>query len=393
MIGKTETLTRELYEADSELFDFTARVLSCGENGKGGYAVELDQTAFFPEGGGQYADTGLLDNARVSDVRRREGRIYHMTDQPLSVGSTVQGRIDADVRMARMQNHTGEHIISGLVWSKYGYTNVGFHLGNGEMTLDFDHPLDAEQLADIEVQANRVVWANLPVRAEYPDEQTLASLSYRSKLELTENVRIVTVEGVDCCACCAPHVKTTGEIGLIKIVSASHYKGGVRLWVLCGAWALEDYRQKHETVLAISRKYSVKPEGTLGAVLRADEELLKTKAALSASRRALMQEQMKNRMPNVAGNLVLTETDLDSNEQRYLADLGAGMCPSGLCAVLVAAGEECRYVCVSRSRPLKEVAKQLRERFGGGGGGSDSMIQGSARATAQQLSCFFEQIK
>lgn len=393
MTEKRESVTRELYERDSECFEFEACVLSCQAYDRGGYAVELDQTAFFPEGGGQYADTGTLADARVSDVRRREGRIYHVTDQPLAVGAIVQGRVDADVRMCRMQNHTGEHIISGLVWSQYGYQNVGFHLGNGEMTLDFDHPLDACQLADIEARANRVVWANLPVTAQYPDEQTLADMNYRSKLDLTENVRIVTIEGVDCCACCAPHVKRTGEIGLIKIVTSASYKGGVRLWVLCGAWALEDYRQKHETVMAISRKYSVKPEGTLAAVTRVDEELLRAKAAGSAARRELLTERMKHNHPNAYGNLVLIEQDLDSAEQRFLADLGAQSCPTGLCAVVVETASDCRYVCVSRSLALKEIAKQLRERFGGGGGGSDAMIQGSAATSAAQLADFFEQIQ
>ena len=237
MTSKQPSATVKLYELDSELYEFEARVIAC-EKREGGYAIELNRTAFFPEGGGQYADPGTLAGLKVLDVQIEDGRILHMTDEPLTVGSTIKGILDAEERFVRMQNHSGEHILCGIAHARWGAENVGFHLGDREMTMDLDIPLTEEQLAELELAGNRAVWANAAITAEYPDEKALADLPYRSKLDLTDNVRIVTIEGVDACACCAPHVKRPGEIGAIKIVSAIHHKGGMRLWVLCGAWAI-----------------------------------------------------------------------------------------------------------------------------------------------------------
>ena len=199
--------TEKLYDIDSELFAFDATVLSCEKAEKGGYAVVLDRTAFFPESGGQYADRGTLGGIVVTDVHIKDECITHLVEQPIPVGSTVHGVLDAELRLAKMQCHTGEHIISGIAHKHYGYENVGFHLGNGEMTMDLDGELTPEQIASLEREANEVVWRNVAVRAEYPDAETLKNLNYRSKLDLSDGVRIVTVEGVDACACCAPHVK------------------------------------------------------------------------------------------------------------------------------------------------------------------------------------------
>ena len=260
-------MTTKLYEEDSHLREFSARVLDCRKEGDG-WAVILDRTAFFPEGGGQEGDRGELENVRVLDTRIRDGEILHLTDGPLEPGSTAVGRLDWDLRFRRMQDHSGEHIVSGLVYQKYGYNNVGFHLGDGEVTLDFSGELTGPQLEEIELLANRAVTANLPVQTWYPDEEELAATEYRSKLDLTENVRLVRIPGIDTCACCAPHVKRTGEIGLIKILDFMRHRGGVRVHILCGMDALADYGARYRVTREISALLSAKQLETPGAVRR-----------------------------------------------------------------------------------------------------------------------------
>jgi alanyl-tRNA synthetase len=391
MTGKQPSGTIKLYELDSELYEFEATVIACEEHG-GIYAIELDQTAFFPEGGGQYADPGTLGGLIVRDVQIENDRILHITDAPLTVGSTVQGTIDAEERFVRMQNHSGEHILCGIAHKKWGAENVGFHLGDREMTMDLDIPLTEEQLVELEVAGNRAVWANTAITAEYPDEKTLSDLPYRSKLDLTENVRIVTIEGVDACACCAPHVKRTGEIGAIKIVSAIHHKGGMRLWVLCGAWALADYQKKHEDILTITRRQSVKPWQAVEAVDKLTEDLMTTRSALSASRREMSELKLTTAAPDEQGNLLFFEADMDANVQRGMADRGADCVTDGICGVFCATENGCRYVCVSRSKPLRAIGKELNAQLSGRGGGSDAMIQGTLGATKEQIEAFFAQL-
>ncbi|MBQ7398137.1 MAG: hypothetical protein IJW09_04850 [Clostridia bacterium] len=391
MIGKTQTATQKLYEIDSELYEFDARVLACEPMEQGGYAVELDRTAFFPEGGGQYADRGTLNGATVRDVQIKDDRIWHYTDEVFAVDSTVHGVLDAEERFVRMQNHSGEHILSGIAHAKWGLENVGFHLGEREMTMDFDGELTEEQLCELERCANRAVWNNTAIYAEYPDAKTLAELPYRSKLELVDNVRIVTIEGVDACACCAPHVKHTGEIGIIKIVSAIHHKGGMRLWVLCGSWALEDYTSKHEDILTITRRQSVKPWQAVETVEKLTDDLLATRAALSAARRELSEVKLTAATPDKQGNLLFFEQEMDANVQRGMADRGADRVTDGICGVFCATENGYRYVCVSRSKPLRALGKQMNTDLNGRGGGSDAMIQGTLGATMEQIEAFFAQ--
>lgn len=218
-------MTKKLYDLDSHRRDFTAAVLRCDADGER-YAVVLDQTLFFPEGGGQPADTGVLGGARVLDVQITQEAIVHYTDAPLTPGAQVRGEIDWPQRFRRMQGHSGEHIISGLIHSEYGLDNVGFHLGQDTITMDYNGELTWPQLMHIEQLANEAVYRNVPIRTEYPSPEQLAQMTYRSKLDLTEDVRIVTVEGYDVCACCAPHVSCTGEIGAIKFTSVMRHRGG-----------------------------------------------------------------------------------------------------------------------------------------------------------------------
>ena len=230
--------TERLFDTDAFIFSFEAQVLSCEKQGKY-YAAVLDKTAFFPEGGGQPADKGTLGGESVCDVQEREGIIYHYVKAPL--GGTVQGVLDSNTRFCRMQNHSGEHVVSGIIHRLTGADNISFTLTDSETTLAFNVPLSEEMLAGVEREANDVVFRDVPISAYYPDSESLAALDYRSKLELSENVRLVEIAGTDLCACCAPHCRTTGQIGLIKIVASERYKGGTKLWIHCGSRALAHY--------------------------------------------------------------------------------------------------------------------------------------------------------
>ena len=233
-------MTEKLFYQDSHRSTFTAIVQEVRPSGNG-YEIILDRTAFFPEGGGQSSDTGSLGGVSVSDVQEIDGKIIHYTDGPLVEGTEVEGCIDWTERFSKMQQHTGEHIVSGLIHKIYGYHNVGFHLGTDSVTLDFNGVVPKEKLHEIEQLANEAVAKNLPVQVLYPMDEELSKISYRSKIEIEGQVRIVVIDGYDVCACCAPHVKQTGEIGLIKLVGMQNYKGGVRISMLCGFRALEDY--------------------------------------------------------------------------------------------------------------------------------------------------------
>jgi len=384
-------MTIKLYDRDSHLSLFSAALLSCAPAGEGRFHILLDRTAFFPEGGGQPADTGTLaagDAAvNVLDVQETPQGILHLTDGPLPQGP-VTGKLDWDKRFDRMQCHSGEHIISGLAHSRFDCTNVGFHLGEDEVILDFDKELSAEEIQQLEDEANRIIWTNVPITAEYPDPAVLRDLEYRSKLDLTENVRIVTVEGVDVCACCAPHVSFTGEIGLVKLTSWMRHRGGVRIWMAAGARALADYQAKHRSVAAISAALSVKQPEVAQGVDRLKQVLADTEFALTGAKRALAAEKIKA-MPETEGNLCLFEEGLDANTLRSLVNAGMEKC-GGICAAFTGSDESgYRYVMGSRSVDLRAESKVIHAALGGKGGGQPAMIQGSIPASRSQIEAYF----
>ena len=255
-------MTEKLFYENSHLAEFDAAVTECRQNGEC-FEVELDRTAFFPEGGGQYADTGTLGGVPVLDVQERGGHILHMTEESFEIGTLVKGKIDWSERFMKMQQHTGEHIVSGIVHGRFGYNNVGFHLGSEDCTMDFDGEISREELAEIELEANRAVWKNLEVQTLYPSKEELAHIEYRSKIEIEGQVRIIVIPGYDTCACCAPHVERTGEIGVIKLVNMQRYKGGVRVTMLCGIRALADYAVKQREAEAVSAMLCAKVNETL----------------------------------------------------------------------------------------------------------------------------------
>ena len=378
--------TEKLYDRDSHIREFTAGVLDCREYGDG-WAVILDQSAFFPEGGGQGGDRGTLNGVPVLDTVTRKGETLHLTDRPLPVGETVTGALDWDLRFRRMQDHSGEHIVSGLIHQKYGYKNVGFHLGDGEVTLDFSGELTGEQLTEIEALANRAVWADLPVRVWYPDPEELAATEYRSKLELTENVRLVRIPGIDTCACCAPHVHTTGEIGVVKILDFMRHRGGVRVRILCGGDALEDYRARLRVTKEISGLTSAKQLETPQAVRRLQEELEKTKYALTQERQRAALEKAEA-LEYREGDLCLFFPELDMRALRELVNAAADKC-SGICAAFTGTEGDWKFIIGSRRVDLKAASKDLLAGIGGRGGGSPEMLQGSSTAGQREIEAWF----
>lgn len=380
-------MTIKLYDQDSHMDQFTATVLSCVPVGER-YQVVLDQTAFFPEGGGQLADTGTLGGVEVLDVQETPNEVVHLTARPLEKGKEVAGAIHWKQRFARMQNHSGEHIVSALVHQKYGYRNVGFHMGESGMLLDFDGELIGSQLEEVERLANEIVWQDLPVTAEYPEPEVLAGLEYRSKLDLIEKVRIVTIPGVDRCACCAPHVNRTGEIGVIKILDFMRHRGGVRVRVICGEDALADYQRKHGDISALSALFSAKPEKVAQAAVRVNDQLQETKKRLGELQRELIRQKLRTIQPT-EGNLLLFEPVLDLGGLRNLVN-GAMEKTDGICAAFIGSEKEgFQYVMGSKRVNLREKAKEINNAIHGKGGGAPEMIQGTARCTRQELIAYF----
>ena len=376
-------MTEKLFYADSHLFSFRAVVAACEAAGER-WRVTLDRTAFFPEGGGQPGDTGRLGEARVLDVREENGEIWHLTDRPLPVGAAAEGEVDAEQRLRRMQNHSGEHVVSGLVHRFYGYDNVGFHMGESCMTIDFSGELSEEQLRRVEDAANAVVRDNRPVRAWFPGAEELAALDYRSKKELTDAVRLVEIKGVDLCACCAPHVAFTGEIGAIKLLSAERHRGGMRVELICGLDALEDYRRRLESAAAVSRALSVPREEIASGV----ERLLDERDAWKARCAALSMELVRRRAEGTErseGNLIVFEPLLDEIALRELVNLLTEKCGGFAAAFSGSDGEGYRYVIGSRRVDLRAAARRINAAVNGRGGGSPEMIQGRAAADAETI--------
>ena len=380
-------MTEKLYDKDSHLKEFTGTVLSCEKTGEK-YAVALNQTAFFPEGGGQQSDRGYIGDAYISDVQIKNGEILHFADKPLSVGQAYDCKLDFDFRFRNMQNHSGEHLISGIIHRLYGFNNVGFHLG-AEMTMDFDGELTRQQLDEIEDLANKAVYENLPVKAYYPTDEELKQLDYRSKLDLKENVRIVEIKGVDVCACCAPHVRATGEIGIIKILDFEKYKGGVRLIVKCGADALRDYREKYKSVLEISNLLSAKqPEVSL-SVVKLNEQLSAEKAAAAALKKRLIAEKAAGFAPDTDKTAVF-ENGLDIKELQLLAD---ALCKKagGIRGAFSGADGAFSFAICGEETALGEFFAKFKAAFNTRGGGRNGIRQGTVCADRAEIEGLFKE--
>ena len=383
--------TERLFDQDSYLKEFQATVLDC-EKEEESWRVVLDRTAFFPEGGGQSGDCGVLGTIEVTGTIEKDGIIYHLVKEPLQVGQAVEGKIDFSTRFDKMQQHTGEHIVSGIVSSLYGYHNVGFHLGDEVTTFDFDGELSKEQVLDLENRVNEVVFANVPVVVTYPEHEKLSTLEYRSKIEIEGQVRLVTIEGIDVCACCAPHVKRTGEVGIVKIISCERHRGGCRLTILCGRRALKEYQRKQEISGRISAALSAKPEKLDEAVERLLEQNQQLREQLNQVQTRYIQEKLQG-ITKESACVCIFEENLDSIAVRNFVNAAMEKC-DGICGAFLGNDEQgYHYILGSRSQDVREAAKKLNESFNGKGGGKPQMVQGSLMGQETEIRKVLEAIK
>ena len=380
-------MTEKLYYKDSHMTVFEAVVTSC-EKIKNGYAVVLDRTAFFPEGGGQAGDTGYLNDVRIFDTHEKNNEVLHYAECEIEVGTAVAGKIDWDRRFRFMQNHSGEHIVSGIINAVTGFNNVGFHLGDEVVTIDFDGEISPEVLAEVELRANAAVYENRNINTYFPTADELPNFNYRSKLDLTENVRIVEVEGYDTCACCAPHVSRTGEIGIIKLLDTMRHRGGIRINMVCGYRALDDYNKKYSNIAAISASLSAKQHETAAAVERVKKELSDLKLTCSAVRRDLIAFKAAE-LEEPAGKMVIFEESLEPTDLRELVNVGVTKC-GGVCAAFTGNDKDgYNYVIGSNVVDLRQASKSINAAIEGRGGGQSGMIQGSCKAAKAVIEEYF----
>ena len=380
--------TEKLYYAGPFLREFTATVLGC-EAAKGGFAVTLDRTAFYPEGGGQPAYHGTLGGAQVTDVHEKNGVVFHTCDKAVEIGSTVTGTLDWARRFDHMQQHSGEHIISGILCADYHCDNVGFHLGADTVTIDYNADISWEQALDAERKANEAIWADRAVEVTYPDKAALDALDYRSKKELTGQVRIVTFPGADCCACCGTHVLRAGQVGMVKVLSCQKFRDGVRLEIISGRRALAYLGKTYDQAKAIGQQLSVKPQDTAAAVERTVEELTAAKV-----RMAHLEEQVFFHMAEEntgKGDTVLFQSAMKSDSVRKLADAVAHRC-GGLAAVFAGAdGDKYNYALVrTDGGDIAPLVKDLNRALNGRGGGRGGFAQGSVQANKAEIEAFFQ---
>ena len=382
-------VTEKLYYADPRLSAFTATVQECRE-AQDGWEIVLDRTAFYPEGGGQPCDQGTLERWDVLDVREEDGVILHRLEKPLLPGEKVSGRVDMARRIDYTQQHSADHILTGVIHKRYGYDNVGFHMGETSTFIDLNGVLDEAELAEMERVANEVVWMDLPVEVSWPDAQTLAQMDYRSKKELTGPVRIVTVPGVDVCACCGTHVRRTGEVGTIKILSCVKLRGGVRVEYVAGRRAYMYFDEIQNQNHLVSMSLSAKPLRTAEAVRRLLEErdgLQMRIARLEREHCAAMAEQLRDK-----GNVLVFEEGLSVDSVRRLADAIKDTC--GGRALVCSGSDETgyQYALAVKEGDVHAFGKAMNEALNGRGGGRDAnFIQGSVKATRAEIEAYMEE--
>ncbi|MGN0160855.1 MAG: alanyl-tRNA editing protein [Lachnospiraceae bacterium] len=384
-----DDLDVKLYYEDSYIKEFNAQVLAC-ELVDDHYEVVLDQTAFFPESAGQYGDTGTLNGRiKVLDVKEKDGVIYHWTNAPLELDSIATGRLDFEERLDRMHQHTGEHIVSGIIHSVYGYDNVGFHLGHDVVTVDYNGELTEDDLYMIESAANQAIKDNLVVETRFPDEEELAELDYRHKEDNPGLVRLVIIPGYDVCACYAPHVCTTGEIGIIKIISSERYKGGTRLQLVAGFRALADYKEKDHTVHELSVMLSANPHELVNAVAGLREQVYTERSRTGK----ILDLYIKIRLQDVDFSNPVVFLYEETLELKYLRVLvNAAMERTENICVAMNGNEEdgFQYVLGSKQYDMRELSQELNHQFAGKGGGSAQMTQGSVHGNMEEIRSFLQ---
>lgn len=379
--------TRRLYYENVYIKEFDAEVLQCRE-GKNGYEIILDESAFYPEGGGQPCDTGSLGDAEVKDVQEKDGELIHYTDKALEEGAKVHGKINWERRFDLMQQHSGEHMVSGLVHEKYGYNNVGFHMGSDVITIDFSGVLDEEQIQEIEDRVNEKIWENAPVQITYPSGEELENIPYRSKKELTGQVRIVEFPGTDICACCGTHVTHTGEIGAVKFLSVVKFRQGVRVEMISGKRVIDYFSKIAKENSKVSVLLSAKPQETSKAVERLQEENFRLKGKILDMEEEIFKAEAEKW--EGAGSVLIFKKNMEADSVRKLTDAVMQTC-CGCCAVFSDNGDGTyKYAMGEKDGNLREFTKEMNQALNGRGGGKLFFVQGSVSASEEEIRKFFE---
>ena len=388
--------TQKYYEADAYRREADAVILAAEPDGRGGGKLALDGTVFYPEGGGQPADHGTLtlpDGTRltVTDVHEQGGVIWHRVDalpDTAAPGTAVTGRIDWAWRFDKMQQHTGEHILSGILHQMFGAENVGFHIGSDAVRMDTSVPISAEGLREAELAANRIVWQNVPVLITYPTREELARMTYRSKKEIEGQVRIVTIPGADVCACCGTHTAATGAVGQIKILAAENYKGGIRLSIVCGERALLAAQAMRQRQADIGALLSAKPSETAHAVHRVYDEYTALKFAHFGLCSELFDALAAQVAPGADAIRIVPGLDPDGLH-RLAARLSEAT--TGLCAALTANEKGTGYCLAQAGGDVRALTKALNTALNGRGGGKPGICQGSCAAAPEQVETFLKE--
>lgn len=379
-------MTQKLYYENQYIKEFTANVLSCTE-GKKGFEVVLDKTAFFPEGGGQPGDTGFIGSAQVVDTIESGDDVVHICSEAVETGE-AECRLDFEKRFANMQQHTGEHIFSGILHSLSGFDNVGFHMGEHSITVDFSGVVPAEMLAEAERLSNEAVYKNIPVEALYPTDEELESYDYRSKKEIKGQVRLTKIGDVDLCACCGTHVAFTGEVGIIKVSSVMNYKSGVRITMQIGRKAFEDYCEKNKSAYEISNLLKAKIDEITPAVERVMAQLHEARMAYSSLKKDLFALKANE----ASGEKYIAFDDGGSaDDARIFADM---LAEKVTIAAAFSGNDEIgyKYAVVSRTHDVRETGKAINAACSGRGGGKPDMVQGSVAATKEAIESFWETV-
>ncbi|MGN0448245.1 MAG: hypothetical protein ACI4GC_06840 [Acutalibacteraceae bacterium] len=383
-------MTEKIFENDSYLSEFTCKVTDLYSDDNYLY-IETDRTAFFPEGGGQTSDIGWLNDTDVENVQIIDERILHFVKKTeenvkkFKIGDDLCGKVNMNKRFSDMQQHTGEHIFSGIVHNLYGYDNVGFHLGKEVVTLDFNGNLTEEDICKVEHLVNKAVWDNLEIKLIYPKKEELSAYDYRSKIEIDGQVRLVEIPGVDLCACCAPHVKRTGEVGLVEVVSCEKYKSGVRVSILCGERALTDVRHKLNENHKISVLTASKEKETSQAVERIQNEKEKLAYDLVGMTRELLFLKAQNTQKQ--DKIIIFDEKL---EGKLLQDftIEVSKKADSFAACFCRKDGQYKYCIVSQSVDLRDIGKRLTSEFSGRGGGRPNIQQGSLSGNESKIKEF-----
>ena len=381
-------MTVKLFENNSLLKECTATVTACTEK-EGQYLVELDQTVFFPEGGGQLSDKGKINEAVVSHVSEKDGHIYHECDKPLEVGTEVKAVLDWRVRLDRMQQHLGEHLLSYACWKLFKANNIGFHMNEDDVFIDLDKELTEEELLKAELYTNEIIWENRPVHISYMDSTEAVKLKDKMRKfnsKLTGTLRIVSVEDADICTCCGTHPPFTGMLGSVKVIRHEKHKGGCRVEFVCGSRALADADKKNSTLLAVAQGLSVKPEQVPDALAKLKADLLAqlddVKSKLLKVEEAQLQELYDNAPTTAAGTKILA-VPMDGHDAKDIKVFlpKATALEHTICLLVAAKPERISYAAAlgaATEGDCRVLIKLLNEAFGGRGGGKSDCAQGGA---------------